>query len=176
MTFQTSQNDDTNRDKNSPEGLSNEICSIWQGQQDSNLRHLVLETSALPTELCPCAPVIITDDKTSEKGWLVAATRVLLYSKTCPAVESYQEDAWLTKGAAGTISPTLLRSRHWRLNCPKPRNSGWSLQPPEVPRGQLHDAVSVVKRLDCFDDARRQTASLVSTRSRAVGNTTRVRI
>ncbi len=25
----------------------------WQGLQDSNLRHLVLETSALPTELNP---------------------------------------------------------------------------------------------------------------------------
>ena len=25
----------------------------WQGMQDSNLRHLVLETSALPTELIP---------------------------------------------------------------------------------------------------------------------------
>lgn len=36
MTFQTSQNDDTNRDKNSPEGLSNEICSIWQEKSDSN--------------------------------------------------------------------------------------------------------------------------------------------
>ena len=26
---------------------------IWQGRQDLNLRHLVLETSALPTELHP---------------------------------------------------------------------------------------------------------------------------
>ena len=32
---------------------TNAILQIWQGQQDSNLRHLVLETSALPTELCP---------------------------------------------------------------------------------------------------------------------------
>src|SRR5688572_1922017 len=88
MTFQTLQNDEDNRDKNSPEGLSDEICSIWQGRQDSNqsklsyrgkqkqrtssrsslllrklswqgqqgsnLRHPVLETGALPTELCPC--------------------------------------------------------------------------------------------------------------------------
>lgn len=53
MTFQTPQNNQTNRDKNSPEGLPEEICSIWQGQQDSNLRHPVLETGALPTELCP---------------------------------------------------------------------------------------------------------------------------
>ena len=26
---------------------------LWQGRQDLNLRHLVLETSALPTELHP---------------------------------------------------------------------------------------------------------------------------
>ncbi len=26
---------------------------VWQGRQDLNLRHLVLETSALPTELRP---------------------------------------------------------------------------------------------------------------------------
>ena len=37
----------------------NESCHLifitkkWQGLQDSNLRHLVLETSALPTELNP---------------------------------------------------------------------------------------------------------------------------
>ena len=29
--------------------------SVWQGRQDSNSRHLVLETSALPTELRPYA-------------------------------------------------------------------------------------------------------------------------
>ena len=27
---------------------------LWQGRQDSNLRHPVLETGALPTELLPC--------------------------------------------------------------------------------------------------------------------------
>ena len=53
MTFQTAKNDDDNRYKNSPGGLSEEICSIWQGRQDSNLRHPVLETGALPTELLP---------------------------------------------------------------------------------------------------------------------------
>ena len=26
---------------------------FWQGQKDSNPRHVVLETTALPTELCP---------------------------------------------------------------------------------------------------------------------------
>jgi hypothetical protein len=29
------------------------LNNLWQGRQDSNLRHLVLETSALPTELLP---------------------------------------------------------------------------------------------------------------------------
>ena len=27
---------------------------LWQGQKDSNSRHAVLETAALPTELYPC--------------------------------------------------------------------------------------------------------------------------
>ena len=27
---------------------------MWQGQKDLNPRHVVLETTALPTELCPC--------------------------------------------------------------------------------------------------------------------------
>lgn len=31
MTFQTPQNNDNNRYKNSPEGLPDEVCSIWQG-------------------------------------------------------------------------------------------------------------------------------------------------
>jgi t-SNARE complex subunit (syntaxin) len=30
MTFQTTQNNENNRDKNSPEELFEEICSIWQ--------------------------------------------------------------------------------------------------------------------------------------------------
>ena len=29
------------------------ILSFWQGQKDSNPRHAVLETAALPTELYP---------------------------------------------------------------------------------------------------------------------------
>ena len=29
--------------------------ALWQGRQDSNLRHPVLETGALPTELLPYA-------------------------------------------------------------------------------------------------------------------------
>jgi hypothetical protein len=53
MTFQTAQNNDDNRYKNSPEGLFKKLCSIWQGRQDLNLRHSVLETDALPTELLP---------------------------------------------------------------------------------------------------------------------------
>ena len=36
MTFQTSQNNKDNRYKNSPEGLPDEICSIWQGFQYAN--------------------------------------------------------------------------------------------------------------------------------------------
>ena len=28
-------------------------CFLWQGQKDLNPRHAVLETAALPTELCP---------------------------------------------------------------------------------------------------------------------------
>jgi hypothetical protein len=31
MTFQTLQNDQDNRYKNSPEGLNPELCSIWLG-------------------------------------------------------------------------------------------------------------------------------------------------
>lgn len=33
--------------------LSNPFRPFWQGQGDSNSRHLVLETNALPTELYP---------------------------------------------------------------------------------------------------------------------------
>ena len=29
-------------------------CFLWQGQKDSNPRHSVLETDALPAELYPC--------------------------------------------------------------------------------------------------------------------------
>lgn len=38
MTFQTPQNDQANRYKNSSEELQNEICSIWLGMRDSNPR------------------------------------------------------------------------------------------------------------------------------------------
>ena len=30
------------------------LLSLWQGQKDSNPRHSVLETDALPAELYPC--------------------------------------------------------------------------------------------------------------------------
>ena len=30
-----------------------EVFLVWQGQKGSNPRHAVLETAALPTELCP---------------------------------------------------------------------------------------------------------------------------
>ncbi len=31
----------------------NQLIPLWQGRQDLNLRHPVLETGALPTELLP---------------------------------------------------------------------------------------------------------------------------
>ena len=37
----------------SDEEQVNALRPVWQGRQDSNLRHLVLETSTLPTELLP---------------------------------------------------------------------------------------------------------------------------
>ena len=37
----------------SDEEQVNDLRPVWQGRQDLNLRHLVLETSALPTELLP---------------------------------------------------------------------------------------------------------------------------
>ena len=33
---------------------SKALYFVWQGQKDSNPRHSVLETDALPTELYPC--------------------------------------------------------------------------------------------------------------------------
>ena len=39
--------------KRDTKNLLNLIIISWQGRQDLNLRHLVLETSALPTELHP---------------------------------------------------------------------------------------------------------------------------
>ena len=53
MTFQTNDKKDNNRDLKNKKDLKNEIRPVWQGRQDLNLRHLVLETSALPTELRP---------------------------------------------------------------------------------------------------------------------------
>jgi hypothetical protein len=47
--------------KGGQDPLSHEVSALRgeQGRQDSNLRHLVLETSALPTELRPCAGPIV---------------------------------------------------------------------------------------------------------------------
>ena len=50
MTNQTFENELNNEDR---EELCDRLRSIWQGQQDSNLRHPVLETGALPAELYP---------------------------------------------------------------------------------------------------------------------------
>lgn len=36
--------------------------SLWQGHKDSNSGHVVLETTALPTELYPCICVTCTDN------------------------------------------------------------------------------------------------------------------
>ena len=46
--------------KNLDLGFAEEDYKNWQGQRDSNSRHLVLETSALPAELYPFnfSPVI----------------------------------------------------------------------------------------------------------------------
>lgn len=53
MANQTAQNDGNNRGKNEKEALLDALRPIWQGRQDLNLRHPVLETGALPTELLP---------------------------------------------------------------------------------------------------------------------------
>ena len=42
------------------------ICLEWKGRQDSNLRHLVLETSALPTELLPYKYIFYLTKKTEK--------------------------------------------------------------------------------------------------------------
>ncbi|GEM_PF-800520 len=55
MTFQTVEKDDTNRYKNSPEGLDSEIRSIWLGWRDSNPRMSAPKADALPlgdTPIC----------------------------------------------------------------------------------------------------------------------------
>ena len=37
---------------------NNRLQKTWQGRQDLNLRHPVLETGALPTELLPFIPLL----------------------------------------------------------------------------------------------------------------------
>ena len=46
-------NDEINSGQNIENSTEKVLYPIWQGRQDLNLRHLVLETSALPTELLP---------------------------------------------------------------------------------------------------------------------------
>ena len=49
---------------------------IWQGQKDSNPRHAVLETAALPAELYPyLAPDHVLPAKTTEKSGGPSGTR-----------------------------------------------------------------------------------------------------
>ena len=50
MRVKTTKNELNN---SSDEEQVNALRPVWQGRQDLNLRHLVLETSALPTELLP---------------------------------------------------------------------------------------------------------------------------
>ena len=50
MRVKTTKNELNN---SSDEEQVNALRPVWQGRQDSNLRHLVLETSTLPTELLP---------------------------------------------------------------------------------------------------------------------------
>ena len=50
MRVKTTKNELNNT---SDEEQVNALRPVWQGRQDSNLRHLVLETSTLPTELLP---------------------------------------------------------------------------------------------------------------------------
>ena len=49
-TFTNSEN---NRGQNNEKSAENALYPLWQGRQDLNLRHPVLETGALPTELLP---------------------------------------------------------------------------------------------------------------------------
>src|SRR5580765_9090045 len=47
------------------------IYSVWQGQRASNPQPSVLETDALPIELCPCAgsvPRLLFDDLRHDAG------------------------------------------------------------------------------------------------------------
>ena len=49
----TTKNDPSNRYEEGHLEQENVLRSIWQGWQDSNPRHPVLETGALPAELHP---------------------------------------------------------------------------------------------------------------------------
>lgn len=53
MQNQTIQNDPADRSDEAKNELKVQLRLLWQGRQDSNLRHPVLETGALPTELLP---------------------------------------------------------------------------------------------------------------------------
>ena len=53
MRVQTINNDPADRSDEAKNELEKRLRSIWQGWQDSNPRHAVLETAALPTELHP---------------------------------------------------------------------------------------------------------------------------
>ena len=53
MNNQTIKNDPSDRSEEAISELELQLRTIWQGWQDSNLRHTVLETVALPTELHP---------------------------------------------------------------------------------------------------------------------------
>ena len=54
----------------------------WQGQKDSNPRHAVLETAALPTELYPCICVKLFSLK-------VFCLRKVSYHKRTPKVKIF---------------------------------------------------------------------------------------
>jgi hypothetical protein len=69
MTNQTDQKDKNNRGKMTEEELKTALRPIWQGRQDLNLRHPVLETGALPTELLPYATELIVPNR--PLPWLV---------------------------------------------------------------------------------------------------------
>jgi hypothetical protein len=53
MNNRTTKNDPANGYDRDHLSLFEQLRSIWQGWQDSNPRHAVLETAALPTELHP---------------------------------------------------------------------------------------------------------------------------
>ena len=59
MLNQTNKNDLINRGQTVDNFENSSFFPIWQGRQDLNLRHLVLETSALPTELLPFALAVL---------------------------------------------------------------------------------------------------------------------